>query len=68
MSRIYIGRIGEPPPKPPQHYSDEQQKAWWRGYNDGQITGPDSLEVFTPYDVDDEAELYEAWQAGYDAA
>lgn len=49
-----------------QYATDAEREAWIRGYRDGQITGQDSLEVITPYDVD--TPLYEAWQAGYDAA
>lgn len=52
---------------PPEHYTAEMKAAWRRGYHDGQTTGIDSLEVITPYDVDEEGDLYEAWQAGYDA-
>jgi hypothetical protein len=56
-------------PKAPDHYSEAEKSAWVRGYRDGQVTGEESLHMISPYDVDgEEAPLYEAWQAGYDAA
>lgn len=55
-------------PGVPAHYSLEEAIAWTRGWEDGRITGEASQFIVTPYDVDNEAALYEAWQAGYDAA
>lgn len=55
-------------PTPPAGLTPEQAKAWLRGYRDGQITGPESADVITPYDVDEVPDLYEAWASGMDAA
>ncbi|MCH2238446.1 MAG: hypothetical protein MK060_11240 [Blastomonas sp.] len=55
-------------PVPPEGLSPEQADAWRRGYRDGQIEGVESLLVVTPYDVDDQADLYEAWYDGLMAA
>jgi hypothetical protein len=55
-------------PTPPEGLTPKQAEAWVRGYQDGQITGPESMVVVTPYDVDEEADLYEAWQEGMYAA
>lgn len=61
-------RVRELNPVPPEQYSDAEKEAWLRGYNDGWITGEESLAVITPYDVDEQSSLYEAWDAGMDAA
>jgi hypothetical protein len=55
-------------PSPPEGLTQKQAEAWLLGYYHGQITGPESLQVVTPYDVDEEADLYEAWADGMDAA
>jgi len=60
--------IFAPDPIPPAELTPKQAQAWLRGFRDGQITGPESADVITPYDVDEEAELYEAWASGMDAA
>ena len=44
------------------------EEAYMRGLRDGRITGFDSMLVVSPYDVDLEASLYEAWQDGVDDA
>lgn len=57
-------------PAPPSHFSAEEKDAWLRGYNDKLMSGDyeESLNLITPYDVDEEAALYEAWEVGCDAA
>ncbi len=62
-------RILELHPTPPDRYSDAEKEAWLRGYWDQQNAGEgeDSLHVITPYDVDEEEQLYEAWEAGREA-
>ncbi len=57
-----------PEPTPPEGLTPEQAEAWALGFHHGQTTGPESLDVITPYDVDDQADLYEAWADGMDAA
>lgn len=54
-------------PVPPEDYSDAERTAWLRGWDDGSITGPNSRFVFCPYDDEAEANLYEAWEAGFEA-
>lgn len=54
-------------PVPPPDLSEAEKAAWLRGWHDGAAEGEDSLEVITPYDVDRESALYEAWEAGADA-
>ncbi|QUT04858.1 hypothetical protein KFK14_17760 [Sphingobium phenoxybenzoativorans] len=41
---------------------------WLEGWRAGIIEGEESLSVFNPYADDTEIALYEAWQAGFDAA
>jgi hypothetical protein len=52
-----------------QHYSHEEVAAWERGWYDGRVTGEDSMFITSPYDTDGaDSLLYDAWQAGFDAA
>jgi hypothetical protein len=44
----------------------EIEEAFRQGQRDGRIEGEDSLEVYCRFGPDDEPELYEAWERGFD--
>lgn len=54
-------------PVAPAQYSLDEAIAWTRGWQDAAAEGEESLWHISPYDVDEESTLYEAWQAGFDS-
>jgi hypothetical protein len=45
---------------------DTVEQAYKAGLALSRLTGEEGLTVFNPYDADEEPELYDAWQEGFE--